>query len=67
MEAELKDIGALTPNEKVKLAYKCGRDMTICTSKRVMFVDTQGISGNFFSQSNVRLNYYFHYSFRKES
>ena len=56
MEAELKDIGALTPNEKVKLAYKCGRDMTICTSKRVMFVDTQGISGNFFSQSNVRFN-----------
>ena len=47
VEAELKDIGALTPNEKVKLAYKCGRDMTICTSKRVMFVDTKGLSGNF--------------------
>ena len=45
LENELKDMGALVPSEKVKLAYKCGRDMVICTSKRMMYVDKQGISG----------------------
>ena len=39
------NIGALVPNEKVKLAYKCGRDSVICTSKRMLYVDCQGISG----------------------
>ena len=47
MEAELMNIGALVPNEKVKLAYKCGRDAVICTSKRMLYVDCQGISGIF--------------------
>ena len=41
------NIGALVPNEKVKLAYKCGRDSVICTSKRMLYVDCQGISGIF--------------------
>ena len=45
VEAELKCIGALVPNEMVKLAYKCGRDSVICTSKRMLYIDTQGISG----------------------
>ena len=47
VEAELMNIGALVPNEKVKLAYKCGRDSVICTSKRMLYVDCQGISGIF--------------------
>ena len=37
--------GALVSNETVMLAYKCGRDMTILTSRRMLFVDTKGISG----------------------
>ena len=45
VENELNTIGALVPNEKIKLAYKCGRDMVICTSKRMLYVDTQGFSG----------------------
>merc|ERR1719319_1510837 len=45
VQAELQNIGALVQNEMVKLAYKCGRDLVICTSKRMLFVDTQGISG----------------------
>merc|ERR1712038_1859505 len=45
VESELNAIGALVPNEKIKLAYKCGRDMVICTSKRMLYVDTQGFSG----------------------
>jgi len=45
VEEELNGIGALVPNEKVELAYKCGRDMVICTSKRVIYMDTKGFSG----------------------
>ena len=45
VEGGLMNIGALVSNERVKLAYKCGRDMVICTSKRMLYVDTQGFSG----------------------
>jgi len=45
VEEEFIGIGALVPNEKVELAYKCGRDMVICTSKRVIYMDTKGFSG----------------------
>ena len=45
VENELDAIGALVPNERIKLAYKCGRDMVICTTKRMLYVDTQGFSG----------------------
>ena len=45
VEAELASIGALIQNEIVKLAYKCGRDSVICTSKRMLYLDCQGISG----------------------
>ena len=45
VEAELSNLGALIQNENVKLAYKCGRDSVICTSKRMLYLDSQGISG----------------------
>ena len=45
VQGEMQSIGALVPNEMVKLAYKCGRDMVICTSKRMLYVDTKGLSG----------------------
>ena len=68
MEAELMNIGALVPNEKVKLAYKCGRDSVICTSKRMLYVDCQGISGIFLEMIKL-LNLIYSYSlcvYRKE-
>ena len=33
-------------NEDVELAFKCGRDMTILTSKRMIRVDVKGMSGS---------------------
>ena len=45
VQGQLNEVEALVPNECVKLAYKCGRDMVICTSKRILYIDTQGISG----------------------
>ena len=45
VEADLKNLGAIVPSEKVKLAYKCGRDSVICTSKRLFYIDTKGIFG----------------------
>ena len=45
VENEMRAIGALIPNEKIKLAYKCGRDMAICTTKRMLYVDTKGFTG----------------------
>ena len=62
------NIGALVPNEKVKLAYKCGRDSVICTSKRMLYVDCQGISGIFLEMIKL-LNLIYSYSlcvYRKE-
>ena len=69
MEAELMNIGALVPNEKVKLAYKCGRDSVICTSKRMLYVDCQGISGIFLEMIKL-MNLIYSYSlyvYRKEN
>ena len=45
VEAQLIEMEALVQGEQVRLAYKCGRDMVICTSKRMLYIDTQGISG----------------------
>ena len=45
VQSDLASEGALVSNETVMLAYKCGRDMTILTSRRMLFVDTKGISG----------------------
>ena len=69
VEAELMNIGALVPNEKVKLAYKCGRDSVICTSKRMLYVDCQGISGIFLEMIKL-MNLIYSYSlyvYRKEN
>ena len=63
------NIGALVPNEKVKLAYKCGRDSVICTSKRMLYVDCQGISGIFLEMIKL-MNLIYSYSlyvYRKEN
>ena len=63
------NIGALVPNEKVKLAYKCGRDSVICTSKRMLYVDCQGISGIFLDIVKL-MNLIYSYSlyvYRKEN
>jgi len=54
VEANLAEDGALVPQERVMLAYKCGRDMTICTSKRVIYLDKQGITGNRVSYMSLR-------------
>lgn len=35
----------LQPDEKAELAFKCGRDLFVITSKRFLKVDTQGWSG----------------------
>jgi len=39
------EIPLLQADEVVELAYKCGRDMFIITSKRVVSIDVQGMSG----------------------
>mmetsp|Transcript_60226 Transcript_60226/g.111655 ORF Transcript_60226/g.111655 Transcript_60226/m.111655 type:complete len:768 (-) Transcript_60226:137-2440(-) len=47
-EAKEKFLSApnmLLPDEQVELAFKCGRDMTIYTSKRLLQVDVKGWSG----------------------
>ena len=42
LETELKNIGAVVDSEKVKLAFKCGKNMLICTSDKMLYIDTQG-------------------------
>ena len=39
------EIPVLQADETVELAYKHGRDMFIITTKRVMVIDVQGLSG----------------------
>ena len=41
VEESLKTL--LVPNEKVRIAYKCGRDMAAFTTKRIILVDRKGI------------------------
>ena len=38
--------GLFLDQEEVELAFKCGRDMTILTTKRMIQVDVQGMSGS---------------------
>lgn len=45
VEARLKSSNIVLPNEKVEMAFKCGRDSFILTSLRVMKIDVQGITG----------------------
>ena len=54
VEAQLADLEVLVQGERVRLAYKCGRDMVICTSKRMLYIDTQGFSGK---RVGKKLNY----------
>jgi len=44
-QAEQKLKSYLHPNEKVRIAYKSGRDLTLFTTKRVFIIDTKGVSG----------------------
>ena len=52
VEAQLAELEVLVHGERVKLAYKCGRDMVICTSKRMLYIDTQGFSGKRVGEKN---------------
>ena len=47
VEARLKSDAChvLLPEEKVELAFKCGRDFFVLTSHRVLSIDVQGMSG----------------------
>lgn len=46
MEEQLRvDPPILLPEEVVDMAFKCGRDTTCLTSKRVLRIDVKGISG----------------------
>jgi hypothetical protein len=47
VESELKSgkTNILLPDETVDLAFKCGRDSFLCTSKRLMQIDVKGMSG----------------------
>ncbi|MEY9976243.1 PH domain-containing protein [Lysinibacillus sp. RC79] len=43
LQEEVKDL--LTPNEKIKNAYKIIRDTFIFTDKRLILIDKQGVTG----------------------
>ncbi|KAL7495970.1 hypothetical protein ACHAWT_004317 [Skeletonema menzelii] len=44
LESRLKP-SVLLPQEKVELAFKCGRDSIVMTSMRILKIDVQGITG----------------------
>ena len=43
VEEQLKTF--LLPTEKVRIAYKAGRDLAAFTTKRILIVDKKGITG----------------------
>jgi len=47
VEAQLKSpsTAILLPDETVEMAFKCGRDSFLLTSKRILRIDVQGMSG----------------------
>lgn len=47
VESQLKapDVSILLPDESVEMAFKCGRDSFILTTKRILRIDVQGMSG----------------------
>ena len=47
----------LHPLEKVTLAYKSGRDMTLFTTKRLMWVDVKGITGKCIAYKSMLWEY----------
>mmetsp|Transcript_45598 Transcript_45598/g.105807 ORF Transcript_45598/g.105807 Transcript_45598/m.105807 type:complete len:771 (-) Transcript_45598:103-2415(-) len=44
-EKFLSDPNILLPDEDVELAFKCGRDLTVFTSKRLLLIDVKGWTG----------------------
>jgi hypothetical protein len=47
----------LLPDEVVDAAFKCGRDMYVHTSKRLLFVDVQGWTGKKVEYQSIPLKY----------
>ena len=47
----------LQEDEVIEAAYKCGRDTFIHTSKRLLIIDVQGLSGKKVSYSSIPLMY----------
>lgn len=47
----------LQDDETVEMAFKCGRDMTVYTSKRLLKVDVQGLFGKKISYTSIPLKY----------
>jgi aspartate carbamoyltransferase regulatory subunit len=45
MEETLKRSSILLDDEQVELAFQCNRDSFIMTSKRILKIDVQGITG----------------------
>jgi len=45
VESRLKSGKILVEDEKVEMAFKCGRDSFILTSHRVLRIDVQGVTG----------------------
>jgi len=46
IEAQLRmDPPALLPDEVVDMAFRCGRDTTVLTSRRLLHIDVKGITG----------------------
>mmetsp|Transcript_46043 Transcript_46043/g.85918 ORF Transcript_46043/g.85918 Transcript_46043/m.85918 type:complete len:793 (+) Transcript_46043:51-2429(+) len=47
MDRQLHDVNPmLQTDERVVMAFKVGRDMMVCTTKRLLLVDVQGWTGN---------------------
>mmetsp|Transcript_13514 Transcript_13514/g.31479 ORF Transcript_13514/g.31479 Transcript_13514/m.31479 type:complete len:254 (-) Transcript_13514:187-948(-) len=51
------DTPILLPDEVVDVAFKCGRDMYVHTSKRMLFVDVQGWTGKKVEYQSVPLKF----------
>mmetsp|Transcript_50624 Transcript_50624/g.123432 ORF Transcript_50624/g.123432 Transcript_50624/m.123432 type:complete len:808 (+) Transcript_50624:60-2483(+) len=47
----------LLPDETVEVAFKCGRDMLVHTTKRIMIIDVQGLTGKKVEYYNVPLKF----------
>lgn len=47
----------LLPNETVEMAFKCGRDMYVHTTMRMLFVDVQGFTGKKVEYESIPLKY----------
>jgi len=47
----------LLKDERVDMAFKCGRDMLVFTTKRILVVDVQGWTGNKVEYKSIPLKY----------